>query len=46
MPAKVERTAGDWAAARPAELRPYRVGRQVNSSKYEDADSIEPANPL
>jgi putative SOS response-associated peptidase YedK len=24
----------------------YRVGRQVNSSKYEDADSIEPVNPL
>jgi putative SOS response-associated peptidase YedK len=24
----------------------YRVGRQVNSSKYESADCIEPTNPL
>jgi putative SOS response-associated peptidase YedK len=24
----------------------YRVGRQVNSSKYEEADCIEPVNPL
>jgi hypothetical protein len=24
----------------------YRVGRQVNSSKYEGADCIEPINPL
>ena len=24
----------------------YRVGRQVNSSKYEGADCIEPTNPL
>ncbi len=23
-----------------------RVGRQVNSSKYEEADCIEPVNPL
>jgi hypothetical protein len=24
----------------------YRVGRQVNSSKYEEADCIQPINPL
>jgi putative SOS response-associated peptidase YedK len=29
-----------------SKLEFYRVGRQVNSSKYEDADSIEPVNPL
>jgi putative SOS response-associated peptidase YedK len=29
-----------------AELQFYRVGRQVNSPNYEEADCIEPINPL
>jgi putative SOS response-associated peptidase YedK len=29
-----------------ADLQFFRVGRQVNSSKYEGADCIEPVNPL
>jgi hypothetical protein len=28
------------------QLEFYRVGRQVDSSKYEGADCIEPINPL
>jgi putative SOS response-associated peptidase YedK len=29
-----------------SKLEFYRVGRQVNSSKFEEADCIEPINPL
>lgn len=29
-----------------SDLQFHRVGRQVNSSKYEEADCIEPINPL
>jgi hypothetical protein len=51
MPAKVERTAGDWGAARPAELRPdmnrvHELCLQLSAVLSDEVGPLTAANAL